>query len=375
VIAPDLVADLDLKAASLGLLTSAYFISFALVQLPLGIFLDRYGPRRVETVLLLFAAAGSTIFAISDSLPGLILGRALIGLGVAACLMAAFKANTEWFQAGRLPLANGCVLTAGGLGAMSATAPIEWLLGYTSWRGVFVIFALLALGIALILFTVVPRHAERQAHTESFRQQLSGIRQVLGSRRFWCIAPACATVQASYLATQGLWAGPWLQDVAQLDRTQVAEHLLYLALSVVAGFFILGAVTERLARIGISNLTVAKGALYIYLLTQLLIILGVPLPAALLWCLFGFFGTAGILFYAYLSQCFPLGLSGRVITGLNVFTFLGAFAAQWGIGAIIGLWPAAQAGHYLPAGYQSALSVSLGIQLLAIAWLNVGEPA
>ena len=373
IIAPDLISDLGLDASSLGLLTSAYFISFALVQLPMGIFLDRYGPRRVEATLLLFAATGSLIFSLSESLPSLIFGRTLIGLGVASCLMAAFKANTEWFRAERLPLANGCVLAMGGLGAMTATAPIEALLGYTDWRGVFAGFALLALFISGVIYIVVPRRGERNIQVESFREQLMGVRHVLSSRQFWRVAPACAAVQAGYLAVQGLWVGPWLQDVAKLSRVDIAEHLFVLAISVIAGFFVLGSVTERFGRRGVSNLTVAQGSLYLFLASQFMIILQVPLAPMLLWCMFGFFGTAGILFYAYLSQCFPATLSGRVITGLNVFTFLGAFAMQWGIGAIIDLWPAQQPGQFLEAGYQSAFSVSLAIQVVAMIWLGIAH--
>ncbi len=373
IIAPNLISDLGLDASSLGLLTSAYFISFALVQLPMGIFLDRYGPRRVEAALLLFAAIGSLIFSLSESLPSLIFGRTLIGLGVASCLMAAFKANTEWFRGERLPLANGCVLAMGGLGAMTATAPIEALLGYTDWRGVFAGFALLALFISGVIYIVVPRRAERNIQVESFSQQLMGVRRVLSSRQFWRVAPACAVLQAGYLAVQGLWVGPWLQDVAKLSRVDIAEHLFVLAVSVIAGFFVLGSVTERFGRRGVSNLVVAQISLYIFLAAQLMIILQVPLPPMLLWCMFGFFGTAGILFYAYLSQCFPAALSGRVITGLNVFTFLGAFSMQWGIGAIIDLWPAEQPGQFLDTGYQSAFSVSLAIQVAAMIWLHIAH--
>ena len=91
VIAPDLVADLKLDPSELGLLTSTYFIAFASSQLPLGVFLDRFGPRMVESFLLLFAGAGAIIFATSHTLTGVIIGRALIGFGVSACLMAAFK--------------------------------------------------------------------------------------------------------------------------------------------------------------------------------------------------------------------------------------------------------------------------------------------
>lgn len=137
VIAPDLIRDIGVDAANLGLLTSAYFISFALFQIPLGIILDRQGPRKVEAGLLLFAALGAVIFALSDTLMNLVIGRALIGLGVSACLMASFKSFADWFPKERLALANGAIMMAGGLGALTATAPVEFILQFTDWRGVF----------------------------------------------------------------------------------------------------------------------------------------------------------------------------------------------------------------------------------------------
>ena len=107
IIEGDLVKEISLGPSDLGLLTSVYFISFATFQLPLGVFLDRYGPRRTESFLMLFAALGAFIFSQASSLSGLILGRLLIGLGVSACLMGAFKAYVMWFPAKRLSMING----------------------------------------------------------------------------------------------------------------------------------------------------------------------------------------------------------------------------------------------------------------------------
>jgi sugar phosphate permease len=151
VIAPDLVRDVGLDAASLGLLTSMYYLTFAAVQLPLGLVLDRVGPRRTEAALLLFAAAGALIFAIAQSLSGLAIGRGLIGLGVSACLMAGVTAFARWFPRERLAFINGCLFTAGGLGAITATAPVEAALAVTDWRGVFVALAAATLAVAIVI--------------------------------------------------------------------------------------------------------------------------------------------------------------------------------------------------------------------------------
>jgi len=164
VLSPYLVAELRLDATDLGLLTSAYFLTFAafqlplgvLLELPLGVLLDRFGPRRVEAVLLLFATAGASLFAVSGNPAELVIGRGLIGLGVSACLMASFKAFVLWFPAERLPVVNGWVLAAGGLGALAATAPIEAVLQWIHWRGLFAGLAGSSMVVAFILLRAVP---------------------------------------------------------------------------------------------------------------------------------------------------------------------------------------------------------------------------
>ena len=124
-IAPELTSELTLDATALGFLTSAYFFTFAAFQIPLGVFLDRFGPRRTESALLIVAATGAVVFATSDSVAALVLGRALIGLGVSACLMAAFKAYVLWFPAERRPLVNGLHMGIGGFGALVAPRPVD----------------------------------------------------------------------------------------------------------------------------------------------------------------------------------------------------------------------------------------------------------
>ena len=367
VIAPDLVRDIGLDASDLGLMTSVAFLVFGAFQLPLGILLDRFGPRRSEAALLVVAAGGAFLFATAQGLAGLLAGRALIGLGTSACLMAAFKAYVLWFPRERLPLVNGFQMAAGGLGALAGTAPVEIALGWTDWRGLFGVFGVLALAIAGGLFLAVPEKAD-QAAGSGLREQLHGVRQVFTSRVFWAVAPATLTSQGSFLAIQSLWVGPWLADVAGLGRETLANHLLGVAAAMVAGYILLGAVTERLGRAGIAPLTLAGGGMTLVALAQLALLLSAADVALWLWPLFGFFGTAGIVTYAALSQRFPPALAGRVITGLNVLTFSTAFAAQWGIGAVINLWPAAPGGGYAPDGYRSAFAIMLVLQAAALTW-------
>ncbi len=368
VMAPDLAADLGVGPSELGLLTSAYFLTFGVFQAPLGVLLDRFGPRKVEAFLLVFAAAGAFIFSRAESVTGLVIGRGLIGFGVSACLMSAFTAFAMWFRSSRLPLVNGFVMASGGLGALTATAPVEAALQITDWRGVFTLLAVLTLVCACVIFLVVP-DKKRERTGVGLREQVRGIGEVFTSPVFWRIAPLATMSQAAYLSIQGLWAGPWLRDVALIDRTSAANVLLLTAAAMVAGFIGLGALAERLSRLGIRPIAVGVAGMGVFLAIQALLILELTSLTTPLWMLFGLSGSAGILCYADLSQRFPLRLTGRANTGLNLLVFAASFAAQWGLGVIINLWPTAPDGGYAPPAYQVGFGLMAALQALGFLWL------
>ena len=144
-----LTSDLALGAADLGLLTSVYFLTFAAAQIPIGVLLDRYGPRRIQSVLLLVAAAGAVLFGMAETFVGLVIARAMIGLGVAAALMAGLKAIVLWFPRERVALINSYMIMLGTLGAVTATAPIEHLLDWVGWRGLFELLAAVTAACAM----------------------------------------------------------------------------------------------------------------------------------------------------------------------------------------------------------------------------------
>ena len=368
VIAPNMVADMGLDAADLGLLTSTYFLTFAAFQIPLGMLLDRYGPRRTESFLLLFAAAGAFVFALAPDTTTLMIGRGLIGFGVSACLMAAFKAFVQWFPAGRLPLVNGLQMAVGGLGALSATVPIESALAFTDWRGIFMALGAMTLAAAVILFTVVPEK-KGEAEPSRMADQFGGVVQVMTSPLFWRIAPITFTTQAAFLSIQSLWSGPWLRDVAGMGRDDVAFALMMIAAAMTVGFVLAGVVAERLGKLGIAPVAVAIVSMVGSMVVQLVLVLGLPIPPLVLWCLFALFGTNGILVYAGLSQTFPRHLAGRVITGMNLLVFVAGFSFQWGIGVIINQFAPVASGGYQPQAYTVAFGVVLVLEVLALLWM------
>jgi len=364
VIWPDLVRDVGVDANRLGLLTSAYFLAFAAFQLPLGVLLDRFGPRRVNASLLLVAACGALVFGTSETLAGLIAGRALIGLGVSGCLMASMKAFTLWFPMSRFATLSGWLLAAGGLGALSASAPVEALLRLTDWRGVFDGLAALTFVTAVLIFFVVP---EREAGPTrpSVRELVGGFATIYRDRVFWRVAGVSMTGHAAFLATQGLWVAPWLRDVAGLDRQTVAGALFAMAVLTTIGFASTGTVSDALAKRGVAPLTIFKlGAIAAAILMGTFA-LGLTGAAAATWGLYALLAPSATLSYAILTQRYDRALAGRVNTAVNVLVFVSAFAAQWGMGAIVGLWMP-EAGRYPLAAYTAAFGAVVCLQTLAL---------
>jgi MFS family permease len=366
VLSPRLAIDLRLDASDLGLLTSVYFLTFAAFQLPLGLLLDRFGPRRVEATLLLIAATGAAIFALSANRSDLLIGRGLIGLGVSACLMASLKAFVLWFPANRLPVLNGWILAAGGLGALTATTPVEMALKLTDWRGVFLTLAVLSFMAAAVLFLAVPERRDG-AQVDGWQAQWRGLAAIYCSPAFWRIAPSSVVSQAAFLAIQGLWAGPWLRDVAGLDQAATANILFWVAAAMVGGFLSVGQLAYWLAKRGIPLLAVVAVGMALFMGVQLALLLKLGRPEWL-WILFGFVGTSATLNYAILTQAFAPKLAGRVNTAFNLLVFVAAFAGQWGMGAIINLWPGMNGGYAEP-GYQWAFGLALAAQLAT--WISL----
>ena len=373
IIESDLVNELGLGPADLGLLTGAYFFSFAIFQLPLGILLDRYGPRRTEAVLLLFAALGAWIFSKADSLSGLILGRLLIGLGVSACLMAAFKAYVIWFSSGRLPMINGLQMVAGGLGALVATTPLQNVLSITDWRGVFTGLAIITVFASLFLWFILPEHQSSADKHPAIKTQLKEMGQIFRNPVFWSIVPLTALSNGSFLAIHGLWIKPWLRDVASLGEGDTTQLLFAMTLAIIVGYFSLGIFTERISQLfDIGPITVGVFGMTLFLTTQFSMAYGWATSPLLLVVIFGFLGSSCILTFAGLAQIFPKKYSGRVSTILNVQVFMGAFIIQWGIGAIIELWPTTEIG-YDPASYQVAIGVLVLMQAAGLVWYLLSQ--
>ena len=369
VVGPVIAGDLNLAPDQLGFLTSAYFVMFAAVQLPLGVALDRYGPRRVQSSLMLFSAVGALIFGLGDGLTALTIGRGLIGLGMAGGLMGALKAITLWFPPARWPLINGLHMAAGGLGALVATWPTRVALSYTDWHGVFFILSGLTLASALLIWRVVPERAGTRA-AGTLKEQFSAVLSILRDPYFWRLVPLFTLQQCAFIGIQTLWIGPWLRDVAGQGTERAAVTMLLTALGMMIGFFTSGMIAISLARRGISHFATATGGCVLFTCTFAAIIFLPGVPVEPVWMLFGFSGTFIILYFPALQQSFPTALSGRVTTCVNFVMFTSIYFAQGGMGVILRQFPYTPS-HYSVEGYTWAFGLFLGLLVLSLVWLAV----
>jgi len=371
VLGPRLADEFGLSAAQLGLLTGAFFASFVAVQVPLGMALDRFGPRRVDGTLLVLAGAGALLFASASGFEGLLAGRIVSGIGVSAAMMGTMQAFALWYPRDRLASLLALAFAVGGIGMLATSFPLEYALRTLSWRDVFYALAGVSLALgAAFAFWVPERTAP--ARPETLAAQLAGLAQIARDPGFRRAALALAANQLAVMTLLNLWVATWLRDVAGFDRTQVAWTLALLAVAMMAGYLVLGPLTDRVARRGGSELSVLGGALAGTLALLVPLALGVTTGAVLLWALFVFCGTGGTLTHTIAMRRFPLEMAGRVNTLLNLSGFIAMFAGQWGFGVVLGLWPGAASG-YAPQAYTAAMAAQWLALAAALGWLWRGR--
>ena len=363
VIAPDLSSEMGLNAGQLGLMTSLFFVTFAIAQLPLGIGLDKWGPRWVTPGLMLLGVAGSLIFAVAPSFAVLALGRGLIGAGMAGVLMGSFKAFSQWYSPGRFATVSGLLVGIGSTGALIAATPLAWLNNTIGWRAVFAIGGVVTFLIALsiVLWTrSSPPGVPRPDRNDSE----SKLKEIFTDIRFWRIAPLNFFMAGTMLAFQGLWAGPYLFDAMRLNEIETGNILLLMGIGVTVGFMVSGWLCDRLGTVRV----IATGGI-IFMVAQFILVMQPPLAAvALVYILFGVSGSFNIMLMAHARQIFPPAMTGQAVTAANLFGISGTFLLQWWMGLIIGSFPANAAGHYPPQAYSAALLFTATGTLLTLIW-------
>ena len=363
VLAPYLSSDLNLNAEQLGLITSAYFLTFGLFQLPLGVLLDKYGARKVQSILFLIAAIGAILFSLGNDVWSLVTARGLIGLGVSGALMAAFKAFAVWFPKERLPLLIGLFMSAGGMGAIVASTHLEMALQITDWRGVYLFIGIVTIFVGVLIFFIVPEKREN-SDNEKPLPVLKVLKHIYTSYAFWRIGPLSGIAGGTGLAILGLWAGPWLSDIGKFNKNEIANILFISTIMMTIGTTSLGIITDYLRKFNISPVAVMGGALFVFIIPLTIITFGIMPKAIWPWVILSITSLAATLAYAGLSQHFPTSYAARASTAINLICFLMAFIAQYAIGFIMQLVePGKQSGYSIKA-YQAGFGLFLGLLII-----------
>ena len=368
IVGPVLAVELGLSAIELGVLAASLFAAYAATQLPLGVALDAFGARRVQTVLMLLAAIGFAIFALSPGFAGLVAARIVLGIGISAGLMAVIKAHADWFDRSRVAHVTGIATAIGALGSALTTSPVQAMLPALGWRGVFWVLCLLALGGRDLDLPVGARQARASpGPARTLRGDIALSGRILASRTFWRFGPAVATLSMFNFAYLGLWAGPWLRDVAGMDGPARAGVLFLYTFAMVAGSVLAGSAASRATAAGLPPFLVPIVSLAGMVLLQAGLMLQPSQPSVVLvlWLAIAVFGAAGPAGYVVMCQMFPPEQTGRVSTAVNTLTLGFAFLVQAAIGWILDLWPRTASDGWDPDGYSWALALTVALQALA----------
>jgi len=336
VLAPDLVAEIGLSNAELGSLSSAYFLSFALMQLPLGVWLDRFGPRRVNATLMILAASGCACFAMAHSFASLWVGRALLGAGVSAALMASLTAYRQWFEPELQTRMAAWMLMAGTAGVLTTTIPVHLALPILGWRGVFWVAAGLLTVIGAVMWLALPRGREsRSSNTQSFLASMAGYRDVFRNGYFWRMSLTAGIVQGGFVAMQSLWVGPWLDRVLGFGSQARADRLFIFNFGLLLSFMALGWIAPKVSpeRAALARIVTIGTLLVVALEACIAIVPGAS--AWWIWLAYAAAATTYTLVQPRVGMAFPKELAGRALTGFNLVIFSWMFLTQWGFGVAI----------------------------------------
>jgi predicted MFS family arabinose efflux permease len=373
VIGPDIAQELSLSATALGLLSSLFFLAFVVTQIPLGIAIDRFGPKKVMLGGVTLAAAGIFVFALAPGREVLIAGRIMTGLGCSSFFMGALAIVARERPPHRFAHYAGLLLGFGSIGTLVATAPLAEVTAWIGWRGAFLIVAAITVLIGLLVAWGVPADRPSAGHGESWAQAIAGVREALRQPGFWPLFLMHAAGYSAFATVVGLWAGPWLRDLYGHDLQARGWILLAASLAQVVALMAWGRLQVALGgyvrsiRIG-AAMTIAS------LLVAAFVPLG-PVAAIGLLIVFSVSVAYTPITTAHGRALFPDRLTGRGITLMNLGTMGGVFVSQSITGALMDWIGRLPGGAYPPAAYQAVflyLAAFLGLCLAIYA--GVREP-
>ena len=373
-IGTNLMADFDINATQLGLLGSLYFYAYAVMQIPVGIAVDHWGPRRLVSVFSLIAALGSLTFALAPSYAFLAIGRFLIGLGVSSTFLCGLALILAWFPVKDAALWNGIFIGLASIGNLLAGRPLIELSEAIGWSGAFFISAgLLALISAGVWFLVrdAPERARSEPPAEhktfSIAELLSDIGTVMRNPLIWLTSAGAFLLAGSQLTFQAVWAGPFLRDVYAVSPAVIGNMLLLIPIGRILGNLTQGWLVDRVfnSRVTAIFIGMAGTAVAWLMLAAATANMGQVELGAVYGGGFGYLAASFMLIFPILRSSFSPGIASTAIGIVNLFTMLGGAIIQQLFGVLLDRYAPVD-GIYPVDAYQLAFRVGLG---LAVAGL------
>jgi predicted MFS family arabinose efflux permease len=370
-LSPTLTAEFQLDAADLGLLAGGYFLGFSALQLPLGTWLDRHGPRKVLLAFMGLAVLGSVLFAFATNFPTLLAARFLTGAGVGACLMAPLTGFRRWCTADVQLRTNSWMLMTGSFGMLASTLPVQWLLPLAGWRPLFWGLAGLLLMAMLVLLFLVPAWERSQSAPDG--GPVGSYAEVWRHPYFWQMAPVGFFCYGGMIAVQTLWAAPWMLRVSGYDALASAGGLFTINMCMLATFWTWGLITPGLQRRGLDADRLIAWGLPLSFVVMAAIILAGPAAGAPMLSLFCVTTTFVSLAQPAVGMAFRPSLAGRALSAYNLVIFVGVFALQWGIGLLVDGFRAL--GWTEVSSFRGAFGIFLATMVFSHAWFMRGYRA
>ena len=335
VLSPNLMHDFNINPNNMGLLGGVFFLSFAIFQIPAGILIDKYGPRKVMSSVIIFALLGSIIFALSNSFYILLIGRVLMGLGCSICLMGSLVLITRWTDSDQFSKLAGIILAVGGIGGLLATTPLSYFSELFGWRLSFWLAAAVTFCVMVLYYFILEdRKNDLILNRSNETVSLKNLLFILKERNFKFMIPMSLMSYSSLVVILGLWGAPYLKDIHGLDSVERGKILMLMAISWNIGSFVFGRLRSIFGNY--KNVVIFGASGVIILLFILSIITEInSIYLHILFCILGFFGAFSVALISHYQVLFDKEYMGRALSTANFFNFGGVFFIQWLTGKII----------------------------------------
>ncbi len=384
VVALDIQKAFNTTGGFMGLLASAYFYPYALMQFPAGLLSDSLGPRKTVTCFLAVAGVGSIVFGMSPSMEGAVISRVFVGLGVSMVFIPTMKILSQWFRVREFAFMVGILNTMGGVGALTAAAPLALMTGWVGWRVSFEIIGVGTLAIAILIWLLVrnkpqdvgwPSLAEIDhvgpgtAAPPAVIPLWEGARRVVTEKYFWPVAIWFFFLVGVFFSFGGLWAGPYLMHVYGMTRAEAGQILNMIAAGMIVGSPAVSLLSDRVF-FSRKRVMMLASAILLGLLVLLNLYPG-GLPRSSLYVIVFFFSVSSsaivVIGFTTTKELFPVEIAGTSVGTVNLFPFLGGAIFQPLLGWILDWYPKTASGAYSFQSYRLMLFVLLVASAIALA--------